>query len=240
MLNNYDLFIPCGKKDYVKIKYCIEHAVQYLDPKPTNIFISSPDRIKMQGVTWINEVEAVGFGYDAIAYRRAPWVYQQLLKLCQNVTQDLYLTIDADTMLVKPFKVFSESGRTYRWVNNHEQHHQPYFNFMKKIWNLDKVADHTFISELMLFDRKICRELIPDARKFIHNMNNIITDDCIPSEFEIYGNYFATKHPSDYEVKNIKTEMHGKYMPDTFSFNEIKDILSHKTNADVVSLHSWS
>lgn len=236
---NYDVIIPVAYKDHVKVPFCVE-GLQYLDPQPEKIFIVSSKKINISGCEWVDEREVLDIELDEIVYRRNNWIYQQLLKVCQDFSDEWFMTVDSDLIFKKPLKVFSDNGLPVYYFNNHPQYHMPYFDFMQKVWGLNKIINNSFISDFMIFRKKLCRELIPDQRKFLQQLNQIISEDCLFSEFETYGNYMAKKYPYSFMTDHIVVDNHGKYMPHLFSSEEIKEILNRPTDADAVALHSWT
>lgn len=235
----YDVMIPVANKDYVKVPYCVE-GLKYLDPAPEKVFLVSSRKLKIEGCEWIDEREAVDIKLEDISYRRNNWIYQQLIKLCQDFTTEWYMTVDSDFIFKKPTKVFSEHGLPIYRFNNHPQEHPPYFNFMDKVWGLKKIINNSFICDFMMFRRKLCRELIPDTSKFLKQLNQIISDDCLLSEFETYGNYMAKNYPYSFMTDHIKVDSYGKYLPLLFSNEEIKSILNKQTDSNAVAIHSWT
>ena len=234
----YDVIIPAAVKDYVKLPFCVE-GLKNLNPAPKNIFIVSSRRIKLEGCTWINEKEVLDIAPEDINYRRNNWIYQQLIKMCQDFTGEWFMTVDSDFVFKKPIELSSDGYPIY-YFNNYPQEHRPYFDFMDKIWGLKKVINYSFICDFMMFRKKLCRELIPDTKKFVKRLNEIISEDCLFSEFETYGNYMAEKYPYSFKINKINVDMHGKHMPNLFGSKEIKQILKQQTDADAVVFHSWT
>lgn len=235
----YDVIIPCAQKDYVKIGYCVE-GLKFLNPAPDNIYIVSKNKVIVDGTTWIDENSVLDIRPSDIAYRRNNWIYQQLIKLCQDFTQEWYFTIDSDIFLKRPFNLFDEIGLPIYRISNHDQCHAPYFDFMQKMWGLQKVIIPTFINDTNIFRKKLCRELIPDQEEFVSKMNQIISDDCLLGEPEVYGNYMAYKYPYSFTLGEMTVDMHGKYLPELYTTWEIEQILKKETESDAVAIHSWS
>lgn len=235
----YDVIIPAATKDYVKLPFCVE-GLKNLNPVPKNIFIVSSRRIKLDGCTWVNEKEVIDISPEDIEYRRNNWIYQQLVKMCQNFSSEWFMTVDSDFIFRAPIDICSEDGYPIYYFNNHPQEHKPYFNFMDKMWGLKKIINYSFICDFMMFRKKICQELIPSPKKFVRKLNEIISEDCLFSEFETYGNYMAQKYPYSFKTNKINVDMHGKYLPSLFGSEEIKEILSRPTEAGAVVLHSWT
>ena len=182
---NYDLIIPCHPKDYFKLKYCISSCVQFLNPKPQNIYIVSPNEL-----------------------------------------------FDED----KP-KFF---------ISDREQCHQPYFNFMKISHDLDRQVDHTFINDFMMFNKSVCHEIIGNDLSILAPLlafcNKNLSDDCLLSEFELYGNYVSKHHPDLYTKQNTKTKMFGRHENQPWHEDEIDQYVQHMkdTDYDLFTMHTWT
>lgn len=234
----YDLVIPVAQKDYVKLPICIERCKQYLNPKPDNIYVVAKNVIKIRGVTFIQEESIFKFGPKDIKYRRPNWIYQQIVKLCQNFTKNsYYMCCDSDLFFNKPVDVFDGVKPVY--YRTIDQHHEPYFNFMKKVFNLEKQVDHTFIADFTMFNKAVCKEIIPDPYRFLQICNENLSDDCLVGEPEIYGNYLAKKYPTSYIVKKLSVHMEGRFLPDLYTSEDIRSKLDGREE-DLVILHSWT
>jgi hypothetical protein len=234
----YDLIIPVAQKDYVKIPFCIERCKKFLNPQPENIYVVAKNLIKIEGVTFIQEESVFPFGPKDIKYRRPHWIYQQVIKLCQNFTKnDYYMCVDSDLFFNKPIDVFVDDKPVY--YHTIAQHHEPYFNFMRLVFDLDKQVDHTFIADFTMFNKAVCKEIIPDVYKFLLTLNEVLHDGCLIGEPEIYGNYLAKKYPGSYKTGNLKVYMEGKFMPELYTSEEIRSKLDGREE-DLVILHSWT
>lgn len=237
----YDVVIPCAEKDYTKIKFCV-NSLSKLDPKPENIYIVSAHKLNIPNTTWINEADAIPISPDDIQYRRKNWIYQQILKLCQDFTEnDWYLCIDSDIVVNRPLKIFNNNKPNY-FISNHKQNHKPYFDFMQKVFGLKKVVDFSFISDLTLFNKKIRSEFLFDINKLVEDCNKHLSEDCLIGEPEIYGNYIAKYYPDSYNLVDIKVSMYGRFVPDYYTSADIENIINQEKNKDIdlISMHSWT
>ncbi len=142
------------------------------------------------------------------------WYYQQFLKmqyamLCED---EYYMTWDGDTVPCRDIFMFDEkTGAPFFDMKG--EYFKEYFDTMGKLLpGLGKASERSFISEHMLFDCRIMREMISDIEKnenipgesFWEKIVNAIEPAELQenrfSEFETYGNYTTLRHP-------------GKYMP---------------------------
>lgn len=236
----YDLVVPTAPKDYIKISECITRANTYLYPKPQNIYIVAKNKIKIACVETIIESSALPIKVEDIKYRRAPWIYQQIIKLCQDFTEcDNYLCMDSDIFLNKTIEVFTDGKPNF--FKTRPQYHQPYFTFMKKIFDLERVWPETFIADITFFKKEICREIIPNIQDFVRRLNEIISDDCLLGEPELYGNYIQKNYPGSYNFSDLKMHSLGRYLPDQWSQSDIEyELRNLPKEFDALALHSWT
>lgn len=236
----YDLIIPCAEKDYVKLPICIEKCMENLRPAPENVYIICKFPLRLAGTEVIVEDSVFEFGAADIKYKRPHWIYQQIIKLCQDFTvNDYYFCVDADIFFLKPLELFKKDKPVFHLTL--PQHHEPYFNFMKEVFDLEKQVDHSFIADFTMFNKKICREFIPDARWFLEVINQCVSDDCLVGEPEIYGNYLAKHYPGSYHINKLNALMSGRYMPCFYRSEEIRDkIDTAPEDVDLIALHSWT
>ena len=240
---SYDVVIPCAPKDYLKVQYCV-HSLVNLKPMPFHIYIVSKDRLNIPGTRWVNEKEAIPISVEDIKYRRPNWIYQQILKMTQDFTQHDYLCIDSDIVINQSLNVFNDGNFCVPnyFISSHKQNHPPYFSFMQKVFNLQKVVDFSFIADLTYFRKDVLKELIPSTEWLLNKCNEFLSDDCLIGEPEIYGNYLALTYPKSYTTMNINVAMYGKYMPDLWTKGEIEEALAKEKNSTnhIVSMHSWT
>jgi hypothetical protein len=72
-----------------------------------------------------------------------------------------------------------------------------YFGFSRQV-------NHTYINDFMLFDKNVCREMLPDLKTFVNDLNEIlVNEEYLFSEFETYGNYVAKTHPQMYNKQRL-------------------------------------
>lgn len=246
----YDLIIPCHPKDYFKLRYCINSCIEYLNPQPENIYIVSPHKFSFDGqqlpIHSIEDKFAIRTDIDNINFNRKNWIYQQFIKLGQDFTKnDMYLCVDSDLFFNRPIDLFDGTKPKF-FISDREQNHQPYFNFMKKSHDLDKQVDHTFINDFMMFDRSVCHEIIGNdignLAPLLSFCNRNLSDDCLLSEFELYGNYVSKHHPEKYIKQNTKTKMFGRYANQPWSEPEIENHILQMKNKDydLFTIHSWT
>lgn len=234
---NYDAIILSHPKDYNKIKFCYR-SLEHLDPKPDKVYLVTPNKLNIDGLISISDQEALSIDINDIQYKRPNWIFQQLIKLYQNFTEnDIYMCIDSDVIFNRPMHF---TGKTF-FISDREQHHNPYFNFMSAYFALTEWANYTFINDFMIFDKSICKIMMPSINRFIRDMNQYLkSDNFLFSEFETYGNFVMNHFRSSYTIKQTKTKMFGKY--DTWNNDELNILvdLCKDIPIDLFTVHTWT
>lgn len=252
-MNKVDVFIPCAPKDYTKMKYAILSLIKHIK-EIGDIHICTPSPIQPLDIDY-NIKYHLDFdvlpNINPFKWRHRPnWIYQQMIKLFQNVTAtDYYFTYDIDGILIKDLSLFTKNNKPI-WYSAWEQNHQPYFNFSKKIFGYDKIYPLTFISDTCFFNKIFVKEMLEKfgytQKSFLDKSYEIIDNSCYISESELYGNYMMGYNPAIYEVKPLNQKLIEKFqysaLDSTFNENEINEILKYYENNenafDMIQLRS--
>lgn len=234
MSDKVDVLIPCAPKDYNKMKYSIISLIENVK-EIKDIHICTPNPINKLDIDFpiyyhldfevLPKVNPFNWKY------RPNWIYQQMIKLFQNVTStDYYFTYDIDGILIKNKNLFNEKNQPI-WYSAWEQNHQPYFDFSKKIFNLDKVYPLTFISDTCFFNKIYIKEMLNKfnytQESFINKSFELINNQCYISESELYGNYMMKYNPSIYEVKPLKQKLIEKFQHNALDVTFTNDEINH-------------
>ncbi|HKJ41252.1 MAG TPA: DUF6492 family protein [Sunxiuqinia sp.] len=147
--------------------------------------------------------------------RNIGWFYQQFLKMGFALTQyakdDYYLIWDADTLPLTPLSFF-EGNKPLMTLK--EEYHEPYFETINKLFDLQKSIGKSFIAENMLVNVQIMKEMIQAiedneafegtnwCEKIIHSLHPNYKNDF--SEFETYGTYVVNHYPELYKTRELK------------------------------------
>jgi len=243
-----DIFITTTEKDYNKLPYVLDSINRNIEYN--KIIFCSPTEIPLD-VEQFRDKEILDIDISRFKYRKF-WVYQQFLKLFQDITSDFYITIDSDTIINKPLKFFQFVGlqgeiEAFKpiWYKGWNQNNAPYYEYNKAMFGFDRVVNHTFLADMNFFDRNTINGMLHDYNytvdSFIEKSFDVINDHCYPSEADIYGNYYS-KHisPDLYIIKDLKTECVGKN--GLWTKEEIENRISSRINSDLdtFSLHSWT
>lgn len=181
---------------------------------------------------------------------RAGWYFQQFLKMSYSLVtkSDYYLIWDSDLILLKELKFFTEDNKMI--IYKKTEYHTPYFETMKKILNLDKMFNFSFIAEHLLIKTTIMKEIITkiqskndiEGNYYFEKILNSVSLNDLPksgfSEFETYGTYALSKYIESFEVRKINTWREaGSYLRQIKITTEILEIFSK--DFDTISLEMW-
>lgn len=139
--------------------------------------------------------------YQFLDADRSGWLFQQLLKFSadQLVSNDRYLVLDGDTVLLKP-QVFQHQGKDV--LLHSEQFHAPYFDALMALLEIEPKTLLSCVAHHMLFDRGKLAALKAhvEARSgtdwvtAIRNATDL-SDRSGFSEYETYGQWCLSAYP---------------------------------------------
>ena len=254
-MNEYEIVIPAAPKDYNKVKFAILSACTFLNPLPRAIHVITPEKLDIADVEGSYSIpvychadrEILGLNPNQSKFRRAPWIFQQFIKLFQNVTAtDLYLVVDSDLIFNRPFDIFTKEGKKQFFLGR-DQHHKPYFNLQQKLFGFRRAYNYSFISEVMLFSKTLSRHILDgfdnSVEKFYDTVCNLIDpmgEQYLIADYELYGNFCHVNFPTEYAFKKIKSELYGRSERE-FTDDEIRNLIKFVTDKDfdVFTLHTW-
>lgn len=143
------------------------------------------------------------------------WYYQQFLKMlyAYHCPDEYYMVWDGDTIPCAPFSMFQEeSGLPYLDLKN--EYHEEYFSTIEKILpGMKKCIRKSFISEHMLFNCELMKQLIKTIEsnsfiegesfweKILHAIPPMKVANASFSEFETYGTFVCFTNPSLYKLR---------------------------------------
>lgn len=283
---DYEVVIPAASKDFNKIPYLLS-SLHYLSPQMKRVTIVCDRYDLLNDVlknTYTKYPLAVVYERDvldlnptlAYRFRRPQWIYQQFLKLFQDITEtDYYLIIDSDLIFNKPLRLFSDGNRPKFFLGN-DQNHAPYFRYSRDMFGFGREYDYSFISEIMLMKKSINHALLSDFHFYQsqvvddrkinnHHKDRYLalqfpltgnerdesvkelyeltckgaTDNWIPADYELYGNFVHKTFPEMYVMEKIKTSMRGEYKE--WKNEELEAYIEEMkgTDYDTFTAHTW-
>lgn len=234
----YDVVIPCHSKDYAKLPHCIERIKKYLNPQPELIYIIGNIPVDLPGCVFCHEEEVLDIDKRTINYRPG-WIYQQLLKLGQNVTKNNhYLCVDADVFFNKHIDIYSQNNKPYLFFSNIHQNHKPYFNLLKD-FNLCQEAGRTFICDFMMMDKTIVSELIGNVYELFNFINPKLCENYLLSEYELYGNHVYKNFHFYYDFSSLTASQYGSHNL-KFTKELLEECSNQSKQSEVFAIHSWT
>ncbi len=143
------------------------------------------------------------------------WYYQQFLKMAysQVCETDYYICWDSDTLPLKKTKMISDNGKPY--FDTKPENNSSYFQTIEKLLGRSKIIKNSFISEHMIFNKKLMSELINLINDtsfvgdyFYDKIFSAIGPNNLSlgfSEFETYGTFVGLHHPTAYMLRDWKS-----------------------------------
>lgn len=155
------------------------------------------------------------------APRRGGWYFQQFLKMqaCRFPgIADHYLIWDSDTILLRELEFFDETGKVL--VTPTKRHHKPYFQTIKRLLDLDRRTDYSFIAEHLMVKTAYMRELLErltacatDGQSWAEAILDAVTPAHLAtigfSEYETYGTFVAASYPDSFTTRELKGTRKG-------------------------------
>jgi len=252
-MNNYDIVIVAHEKDFNNIKHIVKQCSINLNFDSIHLILSERKEYEdMELLSTITnkpiykhlETDVLKIDKNRVNHR-PNWIYQMLLKMLQNVTQNNnFLIIECDCLILKNIEFFDDSKTTFYLCR--DQHHQPYFNFSKKILDLDRSYPHSFISEFMMYDKKKINHMLKESNckntsDFLELIYNNVNYDCYPADYELYGNFCMKYYPNDYLVKHLNYNFYGRESSVSPFWNddEINHLIDINQDKSTISFHTW-
>ena len=245
--NPVDLVLPAAVKDYSKLPRVIESVRRYTEVETIHIIAPEPEGIRNTWPKVVVHADADVLPYDREELPFRPsWVFQQILKVFQDVTEnDWFLVMDADIFAARPIPLWTEKGKPILYLGR-DQRHGPYFSFNERILGFGKVHPWSFLSECTLYNKGLVREMLAHCGltrdEFWERLLEITTVVCCPADAELYGSYVTHEHPDLYEIRHLNATLGGRYgslWSDEEIEAEIKRVQASCGGVHLISLHSW-
>lgn len=219
--NDYNLVILCIKSNIESAVNNINLYRRFLNPKKIVIIASSeagkliPDSMKNE-IDFIDEdslYEGMSFSsvreyissIDPNGVHRTGWYFQQFLKLAYSFhASENYLIWDSDTVPLHEVSMIHE-GKLFFDVKT--EFNKAYFDTLERLFpELKKENDFSFISEHMIFDSSIVKEMLGKIgetfwKKILDSVSVKDLSGSGFSEFETYGTYVMKYHPEKYRIR---------------------------------------
>lgn len=233
--NDITMIIPIKASDFKYIERLVPLAKENINPQ--DIFVISAKEIEEKcanlGVNFIDENQLIPNLDFAqlkkkllelnIDTKATGWYLQQFLKLgfAQVSKTKYYVSWDADMLPIRKINLFDETGKPFFTLK--KEYLQRYFITLKRLLNIDKTRNESFIAEHMVFNVDLVKEMLDDIQKIAGNnasfWENILyatlpearRDAFAFSEFETYGNWVEKRYPEAYTTRRLNMLRHAKY-----------------------------
>lgn len=220
-----DVIIPAIEKDLATLPHAIDGIRKHVKHPIGRIYVVSPESARIRELCrakhcrFVNEKSVLKLTKDRIRYGlRSGWLYQQLLKLGgDRVARHRYfLTMDADTVLIRPHRFLSGEKTTF-YCRGWSQ--PEYFRTYKRLLGRKAARPSSFVTHYMLFDKRKLSRLKREIEQrhgtswYRAIMGSIDRKKSFGfSEFETYGNYVYGGDPSAARLKTAKNKhIHRPY-----------------------------
>ena len=216
----YDIVIPFHKETLTTLPHVIKSLEKFLSFRV--IYVVGPLKYKdhilkksknvcfVDGNTVVDSVSKESIeswmteqGWSS---KNSGWLFQQIIKMgmCRHPgISDYYLCWDADTYLLNPIRFFSDNKKQLVTQRKSFGGRTTYYKAVKKLFNIEKRVNFSYIKPFMIFDKNIMNEMleyIENNKKYsgnwAHKITKVSGSDCCWSEFEAYG-IFLDKYYSE-------------------------------------------
>jgi hypothetical protein len=163
----------------------------------------------------------------------------------QNVTKnDNFLVIESDCIILNDISFFEGDKTIFHLCR--DQNHDSYFNFSKQILGLGREYDHSFISEFIMYDKKIIKDMLDkcgcnSVNDFLELIYEHVNSNCYPADYELYGNFCFKYHNDKITMKKSNFNFFGRHSSQApfWTDTEIKFLIDSNSDKDVISFHTW-
>jgi len=244
-LGALEAVMPAAAKDLSKGPYSTKLLLKNTSVSRVHVITDSiSDTVELEGVTYHDESDVLPYGSDFFPYR-PKWLFQQMLKLTQDVTRgDWYVSVDADAFVVSPIQLYGNSGPFLFHEVDSGTVNAAYAEFNKKMFG---ASNYPFfaLNNVVLFNKPIIRDIMSyvgagDQAQFAEEVRTRLTRRCFPAEAQLYLSWIIDNAPGLYEFKKLRIGWRGMYDGYVFSDRQIEDtIRKYSGGVDLLLLHSW-
>jgi Family of unknown function (DUF6492) len=220
-----DVVIPAHEKDFPVLRTAVRAALRHVSPI-RRLHVVSATRFDWPGdrVRWVPEPELPALPalpdvrerwaeQNTETASRAPWVYQQLLKLGAGSYIDglapHYLVIDADVIFLRPVSFDPESLGRFPYSRAFE-YHPPYREAYARLLGSEPTTGFSLTAHHMLYDRELMAELhaelerrhgVPWYWAYVDAVDK--AEESSISEMDVYGWWVLEHHPEHGRVRQL-------------------------------------
>jgi hypothetical protein len=240
-MSSYDVFLCFHPKDQLIFDYCLPSIRKYLSEANTIYVVSEEKPETDETIVWIPETSYPFQKKDVERFitrkERIGWYYQQLLKMYMYEVlpsqADHILIVDSDVIFKEHVSFFENNSIL---LGTSPEHHEPYFEHMKNLLQLEKQTEYSGIVHHMMTKRNHIKEILetiesihkkPAWQALLEFVNPIYYGSSGMSEYEIIFNYCLKYHPDSYKIRILPFANCANF----------QDFLEQKVA--FVALHAW-
>jgi hypothetical protein len=220
-----DVVIPAHEKDFPVLRMAVRSVLRHVSPV-RRLHVVSAQRFDWPGdrVRWVPEpalpelptladVRERWAAEEPGTAARAPWVYQQLLKLgAGDYVEDLtpsYLVVDADVIFLRPVSFDPDALGRFPFSRAFE-YHAPYREAYARLVGEPPGTGFSLTAHHMLYDRALMAELhtelaerhgVPWYWAYVDAVDK--SEQSSISEMDIYGWWVLDRHPELGAVRQL-------------------------------------
>jgi hypothetical protein len=220
-----DVVIPAHEKDFPVLRMAVRAVLRHVSPvRRVHVVSAQPFDWPGDRVRWVPEPEPPRLPAlsdvrerwaqeNADTASRAPWVYQQLLKLgAADYIQDLtpsYLVIDADVIFLRPVSFDPDVVGRFPYSRAFE-HHLPYREAYARLFGSPPGTGFSLTAHHMLYDQELMAELRAELEQrhgtpwywaFTDAADKAERSSI--SEMDVYGWWVLDRHPEAAVVRQL-------------------------------------
>jgi hypothetical protein len=253
------LICVCCQRDAVVWKTASAFIVQNIDSKAYRVIVPDKDvnlfkEISAKPFEIINE-SIYAKDFQSEIRKRLPkkisgqygWYLQQFIKLAaaaNNHSNEIVLIWDADTVPIKKINFISQQGKLNYYVG--VEHHQPYFETIKRLLHLTKKVNFSFIAQCFVLRASWIHEFIQEIEKVHSKRWDLALLESIDfeegnsfSEYETLGTFVSHRHSSEISYLNKSWLRLGNSAIGHPAFLSAQLITKKLTKFDFVSFEKW-
>lgn len=244
-LGGLEAVMPVASKDFSKVPYATKLLLENTAVSRVHVITDSDTELSpMDGVVYHREGDVLPYGSDFFDFR-PKWIFQQMLKLMQDVTGgEWYISVDADTFVVKPISLWDESGPYLFHEVNSGKIIVPYDNFNKAFLGSSNYP-FSALNNIVLFNKSIIRDIMErvgakNSLQFAEKVRMLIGPGFYPAEAQLYLSWLLDNESGLYRFPTMRVGWRGMYGAYVFNDRQVSETIDyHSKNLDILLLHSW-
>ena len=216
-----DVVVPAHHKDFETLSHCVRGIARHVEGV-RRICVVADQRFESRVglVEWVAEpdslpgvaeIRAQWERHDRSNARRAPWVFQQLLKLGAKQYVDglseRYLVVDSDVIFLR---AVSFTGPRFPYSRSTELN-PPYAESYRRLIGEDQPGDQSYTAHHMLYDQGFLGELFDEiqsrhgkswAQAYVDAVD--FREPNSINEQDTYAHWVISRHAEDAEHRQLR------------------------------------